>query len=65
MSRSLPEACHTTVARKFQIFNLGTSSPTRLGVFPIPAFPPYAMMTPHFMEAPTMGSITQLRLHNY
>ena len=31
-----------------------------LEVFPIPAFPPYAVQTLHFMEAPTMGSITRL-----
>ena len=29
-------------------------------VFPIPAFPPYDVQTLHFMEAPTMGSITRL-----
>ena len=39
MSRSLPEACHTTVARKFQMFNLGTSSPHPLGSIPYPSFP--------------------------
>ena len=31
-----------------------------LDVFPIPAFPPYDVQTLHFMEAPTMGSITRL-----
>ena len=31
-----------------------------LKVFPIPAFPPYDVQTLHFMEAPTMGSITRL-----
>ena len=31
-----------------------------LEVFPIPAFPPYAVQTLHFMEAPTMESITRL-----
>ena len=31
-----------------------------LEVFPIPAFPPYDVQTLHFMEAPTMGSITRL-----
>ena len=29
-------------------------------VFPIPAFPPYDVQTLHFMEAPSMGSITRL-----
>ena len=32
----------------------------RLDVFPIPAFPPYDVQTLHFMEAPTMVSITRL-----
>ena len=31
-----------------------------LEVFPIPAFPPYDVQTLHFMEAPTMESITRL-----
>jgi len=31
-----------------------------LEVFPIQAFPPDDVQTPHFMEAPTMGSITRL-----
>merc|ERR1711965_918960 len=35
-------------------------STTHLEVFPIPAFPPYAVQTLHFMEAPTMESITRL-----
>ena len=29
-------------------------------VFPIPVFPPYDVQTLHFMETPTMGSITRL-----
>ena len=43
---------------KFSIWEF--FSLNHLEVFPIPAFPPYAVQTLHFMEAPIMESITRL-----